>query len=190
MRLFIAITLSAHWREQLDALTQSWAEQLQPTEAKIQWVRAPQFHITLKFLGDCAESSIETLRRTLTRSLASEQRFTVEVTQPGTFPERGAPRVLWLGVGQGKERLNALAGCVESVCAPLGFQPEGRDYNAHLTLGRVKHPGRANALREALAQCAVPALEPLDVGCVDLMRSHLGPQGSRYEELDCVRLAS
>ena len=73
--------------------------------------------------------------------------------------------------------------------APLGYLPEARAYSPHVTLARVKEPGRAaRAVRQALAD------DPADcgrtiAGALTLFRSRLSPHGAVYEPLLRVPLA-
>jgi RNA 2',3'-cyclic 3'-phosphodiesterase len=74
--------------------------------------------------------------------------------------------------------------------APLGFLPERRAYTAHLTLARVKDPGRGASanIRRTLAA------EPADCGRIvvsaaTLFRSRLSPKGAVYEPLLRVPLS-
>lgn len=73
--------------------------------------------------------------------------------------------------------------------APLNHMPEARAYAPHVTMARVKEPGRRGpAVRQALAD------EPADcgrtiAGALTLFRSRLSPHGAVYEPLLRVPLA-
>lgn len=100
------------------------------------WVRSSQLHITLKFLGETSFSRIEGLRSALRRISAPP--FVLSVDRGGAFPNASAPRVIWLGVGEGAEELKSLAGRVEFVSEEFGFPPEKRAFRAHLSIARSK----------------------------------------------------
>ena len=94
------------------------------------------------------------------------------------------PRVLWIGTTKGTEAMRELYGRIEDRLVPLGFAAERRPYAPHLTIARVKDPGRASGrvIRDAIA--AVPAAcgESV-VNAVTLFRSRLSPRGAAYEPL-------
>jgi 2'-5' RNA ligase len=99
----------------------------------------------------------------------------------GTFPERGQPRVLWVGLEMPPEAL-ALQEACERIALGAGFPPERRAFKPHLTLGRWKDGGRRPVL---------PAAADLGGGAVDrlvLFRSELKPSGAVYTPLDTFPL--
>src|SRR5206468_8352657 len=63
----------------------------------------------------------------------------------------------------------------------LGFQPEHREFSAHLTLGRVKFPRPDAALTRALDSIKKDAFGAMRVEAIHLFQSQLHPQG-RSEE--------
>ena len=74
-----------------------------------------------------------------------------QVAGLGTFPERGSPRVLWLGLAVPAAILDLQRAC-ERAARAAGFEREERPFRAHLTLGRW----RDRAPR--------PELPPADLG--------------------------
>jgi 2'-5' RNA ligase len=63
------------------------------------------------------------------------------VGEVGLFPERGSPRVLWLGVRLPQPVFVLQAAC-ERAAVEAGFAPEPRPFRPHLTLGRFKERAR------------------------------------------------
>lgn len=49
--------------------------------------------------------------------------FTLHAAGLGTFPPRGAPRVIWLGIGEGQGSLVRLHEDAASRLGPIGFLP-------------------------------------------------------------------
>ena len=83
------------------------------------------------------------------REVAAEQApLTLKVTGAGAFPNVRSPRVVWLGLGGDMLPLSQFFYRLEKAFAPLDYPPEGRAFNPHLTLGRVRSPeGRAQLSR-------------------------------------------
>lgn len=139
-------------------------------------------HLTLKFFGDVDTTRLSDIEDALTRSAAGVGPFALKLQGAGTFPLGGpaAPRVLWLGVEDVSGGLAELRQRFERECEAAGFAREARPFRPHLTLGRVRVPD-AEARRAADAH-RVLGLTPVAfvVTEVCLVRSELGPGGSRY----------
>ena len=90
-----------------------------------------------------------------------------------------SPRVIWLGIEQGKTELTALAQRTLGELVTIGFIPEKRPFSAHLTIGRVKEP-----IPDARPILARPFASPaFPVSEMVLFRSFLKPTGPVYEAL-------
>ena len=95
---------------------------------------------------------------------------------------------MWIGTGDGTAAMIEAHAALARRLAPLGYLAESRAYSPHVTMARVKQPGRAaRAVRQALAD------DPADcgrtaVGALTLFRSRLSPQGASYEPLVRVPL--
>ncbi len=154
------------------------------------WTRPGNWHLTLKFLGDVplgGPGGLDQVRE----ALAGVVFFPVVLAGQGGgfFPHARRPRVAWIGLGQGREACTRLAGAVEEVMAPLGYPAGDRPFAAHLTVARVRDPGRAGdmaVLERELGAMALPAVTVTDF---TLWRSELGPGGPRYTVLDTVPAA-
>jgi len=81
-----------------------------------------------------------------------------------------------------------LARRVDTALAALGLPRDERPFSPHVTLGRVRRPGRNLALTDALGSATTREFGQMRVPSASLMRSELGPRGARYTELAAVRL--
>lgn len=170
-RAFIALELHPEMRAALDRLMADVRHRF----AGLRWVRPEGVHVTLRFLGSTSPSQVDRLRESLGAAAARCPRAEVPVRGLGLFPERGSPRVLWLGLAL-PEPMIALQAACEAAAVAVGFPPETRPFSPHLTLGRW----RDRAPR--------PELPPVDLGraSVDtlvLFRSQTRPDGAVYTEL-------
>ena len=100
----------------------------------------------------------------------------------GCFPDAKRPRVLWVGVEQGGERLCTIARAFEEGLAQYGFKKEKR-FHPHLTLGRIKKPCVVDAVLEKSI-----ATESFSVDMIVLFKSTLTPQGAVYEPIETFPL--
>lgn len=186
MRVFVAINLPARERERLHAATGV----LREGDFPVRWVAPENVHLTLKFLGEVPEPKVPDVGNALTESLASIERFRMELGGVGAFPSLRSPRVIWVGV-EPNEELSEAQRRVESALADLGHPPEKRDFRAHLTLGRGEKGARRARFQglEGLAG-KVDYRGRVAVESVDVMRSTLRPGGAEYDVVQRVMLGS
>lgn len=171
IRAFVALELDPRLRQAIDDLQ----ARLRPRLGGIRLVRPEGIHLTLRFLGDTSRSQVEALRPLLGAAAAACPPAQAHARGIGTFPERGNPRVLWLGL-EVPPPVRDLQRACERAARAAGFEREARPFQAHLTLGRW----RDRAPR--------PDLPPADLGetrleTVVLFESDLRPDGAVYAPL-------
>jgi 2'-5' RNA ligase len=142
------------------------------------WADPATWHLTLAFLGEVPESSLDRLAARLPAVRCSP--ISVRIAGVGTFPPRGAPQVLWAGVSGDVERLGQLARAVGRAAREARVATDRRPFRAHLTLGRWRS-GDAFS-REVVDSLSSYAGPPFSVSEAVLFRSHLGPK-VRHEPL-------
>jgi len=185
MRAFAAVNLDETLRERLaDA-----QRRLKQSGADVRWTGRQGLHITLKFLGDVAEDCIPAISGAIRGALDGCEPFRLRLQGAGSFPPRGAPRVIWVASGEGEGRLAEMAERLEDALEPLGFAREQRAFAAHVTLGRVKSPRERERLMEGVAALAGEEFGEMTVERAALMRSRLTPQGAIYSPVEEFPLA-
>jgi 2'-5' RNA ligase len=171
VRAFVALELDARLREAIGDLQ----ARLRPRLGGIRLVRPDGIHLTLRFLGDTSPGQVETLRPLLGAAAAACPAAAARVAGLGTFPERGSPRVLWLGLDVPPTVFDLQRAC-ERAARAAGFEREERPFRAHLTLGRWRYRSPS------------PDLPPADLGTTALdslvlFESDLRPDGAVYTPL-------
>ncbi len=151
-------------------------------DARASWARPASLHITLKFLGELEAARLVELTRAAGAAAEGFGPFPLSVEEAGTFPPRGAARVLWLGVRDESGKLARLKRRLEEECEAAGFAREPRAFKPHLTLARLRAPKDAHALSEAHRRSTFGP-HAFTVSELVVMRSELGPGGSRYTPL-------
>ena len=144
--------------------------------------RAENLHLTIKFLGEILRNRVEQLSQAAERATDNLQAFNLTIEGAGAFPPRGIPRVLWLGIKDSSSTLAKLQKSLEDECAATGFAREDRPFHPHLTLCRVRAPQDARRLVQVHRETGFEA-SVFDVMDFVVMRSELGPGGSRYTEI-------
>ena len=184
MRLFVAVNLPAEVRDAVAAA----ARPLVAVAPALAWVSPERLHLTVKFLGECAEEAVPALGAALDGVAFRHREFGLDLKDVGAFPNFRRPRVVWIGV-EHAARLELLQHDVERACEGLGHEVEGRPFRPHLTLARVRAPlPPASAQALARAARAVRFHHEVSVTSIDLMRSTSGAGGSRYDRLHAAPL--
>src|SRR3979409_1415226 len=109
MRLFIAVPLPPE-------LTGRAAALLPAALPALKRVRPELMHLTLAFLGWTPDERLNAVVEAAQAAVAGHRAFDLAFAGAGRFPATGRPRVVWLGIGEGKE---PLAGLASSVAAEL-----------------------------------------------------------------------
>lgn len=189
-RLFLAAPLSAD----VQALLARQIAELSALDWPVRWVRPDLAHLTLRFLGESDREHAELLRMALPAVVNAEPAFDLRTAALGVFPNFRHPRVLWLGLHGPAHRLERLVAQVDATVAELGFGGRDEVYHPHITLGRVRNQSsqtvRLRELPDVIKRHFVnaetgaaiaPPPVPVPVREVQLVRSHLGREGARYE---------
>lgn len=179
-RLFTAIELAPDLRQAIETYQRQAARVVDPGGRALRLAPSHQFHLTLVFVGEVAADIARRVRERLSGPLDVEP-FTVSVGAPGVFPQRGAPRVWWLGLGSGLSPLAQVHERLVARLAQTGVVLEPRAYRPHLTLGRWRE-GRWP--RTAPEWPAPPPMPAQLVSRVTLFESHLRPGGAEHVTLE------
>lgn len=174
MRLFAAIPLSGVAHEGV-------ARQLRELRAlpwPVRWVHEEGLHLTLKFFGEVAPDRLETIVEMLGFCVDRMMPITLAVRGAGVFPFPSQPRILRLDLEAGPD-LELLQDRIERGGEQIGFQPEGRPFRPHITMGRMREghrlpPGALEKLELIQPQ---PAFV---VDRITLFDSEPGPGGAVY----------
>lgn len=182
-RLFIAVDIDDATRQQVGGIAEGLRAALEP-HTKASWVRPDRMHLTLHFLG-AVDETVEMRVRDALADPIREAPFDVTFDGVGFFPERGSPRVLWLGIRDGLAPLRRLHAALAS---PVGLdlsralrERRAELFSPHLTLARF----RDRVPRGTIAEIArIPASAgPSRIDRVTLYESRLSPVGPTYVPL-------
>ncbi len=179
VRAFIAVELNDPIKETI----RKFQEHLKPLGCDISWVKPENAHLTLKFLGDVKTKMVPSVAEAIMDLCHELRPFDTALTQPGVFPDFRHPRVVWIGLEDTDGNLVRMAGSLETALGNIGFKKERRDFQAHITIGRIRTLRNIAPLSDAIQKFPVPAGSKLSVGEIILFKSTLTPQGSIYEPL-------
>jgi len=189
IRTFVAIELDP---TMLAALRQVQARlQRDPISRIGRWVAPDGIHLTLKFLGDVANDRVDEITQAIQRGCQSSTPFLISLTNPGFFPNARKLRVVWVGVGGDEQALLQLQVAVEHELNVIGFTPEGRGFQPHLTLARIRDQATTyerEEMAKRISAVQTDASASMLVREVSLIRSELQPSGAVHTNLSTVSL--
>lgn len=181
MRTFIAVHLpdivKTHIRQLQDALRRCGAP--------LRWVQPENMHLTLLFLGEIDESKIQPICSVLRLAAENHTPFDILFSGLGTFPNRKAPRVLWIGVQEGARPLCNLQQDIQQQITSLQLSFDKKKFHPHVTLGRSKGRPHSLTMKQGLwdSQAGV-----IHVNGFALIQSQLGGPQPVYTELESFPL--
>jgi 2'-5' RNA ligase len=184
IRAFIAVELSSSLRDTLGELQ----EDLKRAGVEARWVRPQGIHLTLKFLGNIAAEQVQAVRSAMEEAVHGSKPIEARAGGVGAFPNERRPRVVWVGLEEPTGALVALQKRLDAALKPLGFKPENRPFKAHLTIARIKSPGRGAEVARALADQEDVDFGKIVVDKIVLYKSTLKPTGAMYTRLEEVAL--
>jgi 2'-5' RNA ligase len=174
-RLFIAHPVPPAARDELD-------RQLAPYRAQhpdLPWTKPESWHLTLLFLGSVDPERVPQLQGIVDDAARQVAPYRIAVERGGGR-KRDGEGVAWLALSDGAGALIGAATLIATTCPPdvtLGVPPR-RTPSAHLTVARRADADVIAALRH---QRHGPLGTGWTVDAIELVRSHLGHDGARYE---------
>jgi 2'-5' RNA ligase len=184
VRLFVAIPLPP------DLASRAFLV-LPSTLPALRRVKPENLHVTLAFLGQTLDDRLIDVAAAAREAAAGAAAFTLSFDRAGRFPERGRPRVVWLGIGEGEAAVVALGARVDAGLRSRGLRFDDRPLAPHLTLARVADDAsavEAKTVDAALDELATPTLR-FDVEEITVVQSVLSSKGPRYTALETAPLA-
>lgn len=152
---------------------------VEPKGVKVRWVMNGKMHLTLKFLGNTTQGSIDNLNEALFNVVKSAKVINLSISGTGAFPVKGRPNVLWLGIKGDIDELKQLTVNINNSLEPLGFITEKRDFLPHVTIARIKSnqkkiPNISNYLNTTFTEL------PMKIVKISLMQSESFSKGTFY----------
>ena len=146
MRLFVAIAVDEQIKRQMLRL----CDGIDVRDARVRWSSAEQLHLTLKFIGDVADSVVSPICDAVQSVADKTPAFDIEIAATGCFPQTGDVRVVWIGGSDVSGTLHQAVQELEHVLVPYGIEKEKRTFSEHFTIGRVKFDHSRGRLRESV----------------------------------------
>jgi RNA 2',3'-cyclic 3'-phosphodiesterase len=179
-RLFIGLTLPAVHRDLLAGTREKFPG--------FSWTPHEQLHLTMRYIGEVDTNIVAALGEKL--ATVSVESFLLPVEGVGVFPQRGAPRVLWAGVGRGHPRLFQLRQRLDDALLTLPLEVDMRTFHPHVTLARLAPTADPKDIATWLKTHAAFGAPPWRVEGFTLFESDLRPSGAVHTPLQTVAFPS
>lgn len=181
-RIFIAVELDPGLHQSVvDA-----QRRLETAGARVRWIKPGNLHFTLRFLGEITPAEVALAKVASREAADGIAPFDIALTHLGAFPSLQRPQVVWIGVGDGAQELEALAKRLDDRLAHHRFPLEDRRFRPHLTLARVRDARQWGDIVRALSQHKDLPVGSQEVRAISVMESRLardGPIHTRVEEV-------
>ena len=178
-RLFVALELP----DVAVTALKSWADARLAAVPGLRRVDDAGLHVTLCFLGSQPVGEIGAIAAGCRRALAGRNAVRLQIGAPVWLPHR-RPRVLAVALEDGSGLGELQAALAGELTHGGWYGPEKRPFLPHVTVGRF---GRAGG---RAVDVGTPAPVTFAGASITLLRSRLGPGGSRYEPLARVDLGA
>jgi len=184
IRSFLAIELPRTIQKKIEEIQGD----LKLSHADVRWGSPEKIHLTLKFFGNIEELKIEPIVKSIEGPIQTTAPFPLRMRGMGAFPHLKNPRVIWMGLTNGKENIISLQQRLEVLLEKMGFQAEDRPFHPHLTLGRVKSNRGREELVGRMEKYREEEFGDFQVETVIFFKSDLRPSGPIYTPLREIKL--
>ena len=175
IRTFIAIPVP----ESLFLLQENLKNKIVKKTGKVRWMKRDQLHLTLKFVGDTPEESIDDVLGVMQKVAIQMTPFKIFIQGVGCFPKIERPRVMWVGLDGGISKLNQLVTAVHDRLHPLGFPREEKEFHPHITMARAKYPQKKTPDISSFLNTTYEPI-PFRIEKIQFISSELFPNGPVY----------
>jgi 2'-5' RNA ligase len=176
MRTFVAIEVSD--KDVLNSIHKIQTE----LNIKAKPVELSNMHFTVQFLGEVSEEMIGKISDALNSIEFSA--FSITFAGIGVFPKPNSPRVIWIGVTDGINKLEKLAEMIRSKLSDIDFSPD-KKFKPHVTIFRVKN--KIENMSDKLEKISSYCFGKQTVSEIKLKKSELTPNGPIYTDLLVVK---
>ncbi len=134
LNYFVGIDVSDHIKEEINYFIK---EKMGKFSNLLNWINSHEYHITLAYLGKITEE--QRLRLISVSDRIQFPPFSIGIQGIGFHPVGKKPNVLWVGVKDGREKINVFAESIRSkISNEAGLIPKDL-YYPHITIAKTKH---------------------------------------------------
>ena len=182
IRAFIAIELDGTIKKVIKDIQSN----LKKSGADVKWVALDNIHLTLKFLGNVESRKIPIITKAIWQIAIQMYPFAITINSLGGFPSLNNPRIIWIGIDEGRSDLIELSRYSEEKLGCLGFKSEIRSFKPHITIGRVRSELNRHYLSKEIKNFKFPGILSQAVNSITLFKSTLTQKEPIHEVLSRI----
>jgi RNA 2',3'-cyclic 3'-phosphodiesterase len=151
--------------------------------------RAPEhFHLTLRFFEELPGAKLPEVEGAMAEVAGRFPAAELELRGVGAFPSERAPRVLWVGLGRGRELVDRLARELDAALGARGLPRDPRPFRAHATLRRLHGPRDLGWATGLLEEGRDVSFGRATVDALRLYESRLSAGGASHHRIGAAPL--
>ena len=183
IRLFIGLPIS----EDIRTLLHPVYEFLSTQDRIVKSVAPQNYHITVKFLGECEGNVAKAIENTFMEISVPAEGIPYTLSGLGTFPDMKKPTVLWAGLTADQNKLSSIYKNVERFSSNFRFKEEKRVFIPHLTIARIRNGRKITGdLMKYIEKNKDLYFGDSAFNRLTLFSSNLTPDGPIYKELKSI----
>ncbi len=181
-RVFIAINLPEEIKKELLNI------QKKLVNYPMRWTEELNLHITLIFIGYVFDEQILKISKITKEVVLRYKPFLINLNRVYLGPSNRTPRMVWVGGERNTDLIKLKNDLEDALFASKNsgyHQKDNREFNIHITLGRIKQRERGRLPLEPIDQKISLAFP---VNSIEIMESKLRPTGPEYFVLEILKL--
>lgn len=170
MRVFIAIKIpqDSSLRGPLDKLRNAGGMRVYDSRT---------LHLTLRFIGEVKEELVPEIIEAVTKAAEGMNPIPVRLKGMGSFPEKGAPRIVWIGASSGGE-LEKLAERIFAELKARKIPFDRKRFVPHITVARARGDKGSPKSSEIISEFRDAQFFSFVCNDIILYKSELGEKGA------------
>jgi 2'-5' RNA ligase len=164
---------------------------LEDLDLDAKFVEDENIHLTIRFLGEVPLSTIEQTKEVLEYVASIVKPFIIKIAGLGAFPSTNRPRVIWVGVVEGFEKLTEIRKIIDSEIMRRGLREVQRDqheFSPHITIARLRSYKNLEKLKPLFLEYVNYEFGLSEITQIKLKKSTLTPRGPIYSDIHVTKL--
>ena len=179
IRVFISVSVP----KEIVSIKEMLKSTIDTKGVKISWVRDGKMHLTLRYIGNTTEESIDSINSAIHDLIGDTPIINLSISGAGCFTKRDVANTLWVGVKGEIDKLEELILNINTKLKTLGYPIEKREFLPHITIARInpnqkKKPDISKFLNTTFMEL------PMRIAKISLIQSQSFSKGSFYTILD------
>jgi len=171
-RVFLAINLPDEIKKEISESLEKFKKKNNTYD--IRWIYPENYHLTVHFFGDLNTKQINLVEASLTEAVKNIPSFEIKTGDIGYLPNKNNPRIIFIKIID-IPQIHTLVEKIELTLENLHFPIDKKPWRAHLSIARIKNYIKCDDVQEGKIYFI-----SFRVNSIELMESHLSPDGSSY----------